>query len=330
MAEPLSDAPLRDRVIVLMGGDGFVGRHVAQVLLAAGARVRVASRRVEKAWRVKPLGGLGQTQFARVDIAGDPARLAVLCEGADAVVNLVGAFGGDLDAVHVRGAGALAKAAAEAGARAFVQVSAIGADAGSSVAYARTKAGGEAAVLAAFPGATVLRPSVLFGPDDNFLNMFGGLIALTGDMPVPVPFPVFAPEAKLQPLFVDDAAEAIAAVIVATLAGSAVHAGRTYEIAGPEVVTMLALVRAIAAAAGRKPLLVPLPDAVGAVLAAMPGVPISSAQFKLLVAGNVAGGALPGMAELGLRAKPLELFLDRWMVRFRRNGRFGVGGQFAA
>lgn len=317
MANPHSDAALRDRVVVLVGGDGFLGHHVAQALLSRGARLRVASRNVEQAWKVKPLANLGQVQFARVDITKDPARLAKLVEGADAVVNLVGAFGGDLDAVHVQGAGALALAAAGAGARAFVQLSAIGADAGSGVAYARTKAEGEQAVLAAFPGATVLRPSVLFGPDDNFINMFGRLSA----MPV---LPVFAPEAQLQPLFVEDAAEAIATVIGDTFAGSLAHAGKTYEIAGPEPISMAQLMASVAKAAGRTPTFVRLPDGIAGLIAALPLTPISSDQLKLLKAGSVPSGALPGMAELGLRARPMELFLDRWMLQYRKNGRFGV------
>ena len=182
---------------------------------------------------------------------------------------------------------------------------------------ARSKAAGEAAVLAAFPQATVLRPSVLFGSDDNFVNMFAGLSAL------PV-LPVFAPGAKLQPLFVDDAAEAVANA----LANPAAHGGKTYEIGGPEAVTMLELNARIAAAAGRKPLLVELPDAVSEGIATLtgwlPGAPISRQQWLLLKAGNVVSGQYPGMAELGAQARPMGLFLDRWLVRYRKHGRFGA------
>ena len=303
---------LRGQLVVLVGGGGFLGRHVAQELLSHGCRLRIASREIQRAWRVKPLANLGQVQFARVDIT-DTARLGALCAGADAVVNLVGAFTGDLDAVQGKGVGALAAAASDAGARAFVQISAIGADAGSSVAYARTKAEGEAAVLAAFPGATVLRPSVIFGPDDNFLNMFGRLCAL------PV-LPVFAPEAKIQPVFVDD----VALAVLAALAHPAAHGGKTYELGGTEALTMLEFTRRIAAAADRSPLIVPLPDAVAGLIAALPLTPISRAQFALLKAGNVVSGALPGLAELGVRARPMGLFLDRWMTQYREHGRFGV------
>ena len=189
---------LEGKLVVLVGGSGFFGTHLAQELLNAGARLRIASRNPERAFKLKPLANLGQVQFARCDMTR-PESLARVLAGADAVVNLVGAFTGNLDAVQGQGAGTLARLAREAGAAAFVHVSAIGADAEGATAYARSKAAGEAAVLAAFPQATVLRPSVLFGSDDNFVNMFAGLSAL------PV-LPVFAPGAKLQPLFVDDAA----------------------------------------------------------------------------------------------------------------------------
>lgn len=306
------DDPLNGKLVVMLGGSGFVGRHLAQELLARGARLRVASRHPERAYALKPLGDLGQVQFARVDVTR-AGQLAAVMAGADAVVNLVGAFAGDLDALQGRGAGAIAAVAAAAGAGAFVHVSAIGADGGAAMAYARTKAAGEGAVLAAFPDATVVRPSVLFGPDDNFLMMFGRLI---GTFPV---LPVFGPSAPLQPLFVDDAAEAIANA----LADPVAHGGKTYEIAGPEVVTMMDLHRRIAAAEGRRPGLIALPDAVSGVIAALPGTPISSDQWALLKAGNVASGTRPGLAELGVSARPLGLFLDRWLTQFRRHGRFG-------
>ena len=316
MASARNDDSLRDKLVVLVGGSGFFGRHLAQELLARGARLRIACRHPERAFAIKPLGNLGQVQFARLDMA-KPARLEAIVAGAHAVVNLVGAFAGDLDKVQGKGVGTLAATAKAAGASSFVHISAIGADAESTVAYARTKAEGEAAVLAAFPAATILRPSLLFGGDDALLNMFAGLIS---SLPV---LPVFAPQAKLQPLFVDDAAEAVANA----LTDPAAHAGRTYELAGPEVLTMLELNQRIAAAQARHPLLVPLPDAVSAGIAAftgwLPGAPITPSQWKLLQPGNTASGTYPGCHELGVEPRPLGLFLDRWMVRFRKHGRFG-------
>lgn len=305
---------LNGKLVVLVGGSGFVGRHTAQALLARGARLRVASRFPEHSLGVKPLGNLGQVQLARCDITNADS-LARVVAGADAVVNLVGAFAGDLDAVMGRGAGALAAAAKAAGAKAFVQVSAIGADRDGDTPYARSKAAGEAAVLAAFPAATVLRPSALFGPDDNFINMLAGFTAL------PV-LPVFGPQAKLQPLHVDDCALAIANA----LADPAKHGGKTYEIAGPEVLTMAQLNRRVAEAAGRKPLLLELPNAVSSAFAALtgwlPGAPLTRQQWKLLQAGNAASPKLPGCKDLGIAPRPMGLFLDRWLTRFRKHGRF--------
>ncbi|EJU11833.1 complex I NDUFA9 subunit family protein [Novosphingobium sp. 11B] len=308
--------PLSGKIVTILGGSGFVGRHLAQELLARGARLRIASRHPKKAFAIKPLGNLGQVQFAGVDVTKADTVAAVLA-GSDAVVNLVGAFAGNLDALQGKGTGDIAAAAKAAGAAAFVHVSAIGADAGSEVAYARTKAEGEAAVLAAFPTATIVRPSLMFGPDDNFVNMFGELISRLPALPV------FAPEAKLQPVFVDDVAVAIANAL-----GRADAQGKTFELAGPEVVTMLELNERIAKAQGRSRAFAQLPDAVSGLIAAatgwLPGAPITTDQFKLLQAGSVASGSAPGIGGLGVTPRPLGLFLDRWMVRFRKHGRFGA------
>lgn len=314
---------LSGKVVTVLGGTGFFGCHLAQTLLSRGARLRLASRNPGKAWRVRPLGNLGQMQFAKVDVA-KPASLAAVLAGSDAVVNLVGAFGGNLDALQGRGVGRIAAAARDAGVATFVHVSAIGADAGSSVAYARTKGEGEAAVLSAFPTATIVRPSILFGDDDNFLMMFGRLIAMA-----PV-LPVFGPQARLQPLFVDDAAEAVGNVLAMSQAQGHEAEGRTYEIAGPEVLTMLEINQRIAAAQCRKRAFIELPDAVSGAIAKVPFGPISSDQFALLKAGNVADPSQLGIADLGVAPRPLSLFLDRWMVQFRKNGRFNESSAMPA
>ena len=307
---------LEGKLIVLVGGSGFFGTHLVQELLSNGARLRIASRNPERAFKLKPLAGLGQIQFARCDMT-KPESLAHVVAGADAVVNLVGAFGGDLDAVQGRGAGVLARLAKEAGAKAFVHVSAIGADAEGSTAYARSKAAGEAAVLAAFPKATILRPSVLFGPDDKFINLFAGLIAAAPVMPV------FGPKAPFQPLFVDDAALAV----VAALVNAKEHGGKTYELGGPEVLTMLEINQRVAKAQGRGTALLPLPDAISGAFATLTGwlplAPLTRQQWQLLQAGNVVAPKAKGCKALGIAPRPLGLFLDRWMVRYRKHGRFG-------
>jgi NADH dehydrogenase len=306
---------LDGKLVVLVGGSGFVGRHLAQVLLARGARLRVASRFPEHSMAVKPLSNLGQVQLARCDVTV-PDSLGRIMAGADAVVSLVGTFTGDLDATMGRGAGAVAAAAHAASAAALVHVSAIGAGPEGETAYARAKAAGEQAVREAFPTAMILRPSALFGPDDNFLNLLGGFTSL------PV-LPVIAPQARLQPLFVDDCAEAIAR----GLETSAASGGKTFELGGPEAVKMIELNRRLAASCGRTPLLVEIPDAVSGAIASLtgwlPGAPLTRQQWLLLKAGNVVSGTLPGCQELGLTPRPMGLFLDRWMTRFRKHGRFG-------
>jgi uncharacterized protein YbjT (DUF2867 family) len=304
--------PLEGKLVVLIGGSGFVGAHVAQALLDRGARLRIASRHPEKAWHLKPLANLGQIQFARCDVL-DRKSVAAAMHGAEAAVYLVGAFSGDLEALQARGAGWAAEAAAAGGAQGFVYVSAMGADAESESTYSATKAKGEQAVLEAFPRASVLRPSVMFGEDDHFINMFASLIAT---MPV---LPVFGAQAKLQTVWVDDVAEALATA----LGEPHKHGGETFELAGPEQLAMLELHRRIAAAQARKRTFVPVPDALSALFAALPLTPMNSDQWRMLKAGNVASGKLPGLKELGVAPHPLALFLDKWMDRYRRHGRFG-------
>ena len=302
---------LQDRVITLFGGSGFIGAHVAQALLAQGARLRIASRHPEKAARLKPLANLGQIQFLRCDIRRDADVAGALFE-ADAVVNLVGAFDGDLRALMGEAPQRIARLAAAGGAQALVHISAIGANADSDSGYARAKAQGEAGVREAFPQATILRPSVVFGEDDAFINMFAGLIRMA-----PV-LPVFGPEAKVQPLLVDDLAEAV----VTALANPHAHGGKTFELGGPEPLTMLELNQRIAAGQQRKRLFVPMPDGASALFAALPGTPMGRDQWIMLKEGSVASADLPGFAELGIEPRPLGLYLDRWMERYRKYGRF--------
>jgi len=305
-------APLEGKLVAIIGGGGFLGTHLAQELLRRGARLRIADRHPEKAFRLKPLGELGRMQFTRCNVT-DARSLAAALEGADAVAYLVGTWGSDQYELQAKGAGIAAEVAARQGADSFVYVSAIGADAGSDSGYAATKGEGEQLVRAAFPRATVVRPSVMFGEDDKFVNLFAGLIAALPALPV------FGAGSRLQPLFVDDAAAAIANA----LANPGRHGGKTYELAGPEVLTMDEIHRRIAAAQGRERGFIAVPDAVAGVFAALPGTPMTSDQWKLLKHGSVASGALPGIAALGVEPRPLELFLGKWMTRFRKHGRFG-------
>ncbi|WJS99126.1 complex I NDUFA9 subunit family protein [Novosphingobium humi] len=306
MSDALGET-LRDALVVVTGGSGFVGGHLAHALLRAGARLRIVSRRPEKAWAIRGLGDPGQVEFARADLR-DGAAVARALSGADGVVNLVGLFSGPLDAVQGHGVESLARAAQEAGARALVHVSAIGADAASRVPYASSKAAGEEAARKGFAGATILRPSVIFGQDDNFLNMFARMMGMLKALPMPALLPVFVPEGLLQPVLVDDVARAI----VTALADPKRHGGQTYELGGPEVVTMLELNRRIARAVGGGIHLLPMPDLAARIFAALPGTPISADQIALLKAGSVVAEGAQGFAALGLLPRPMGLYLDRW------------------
>lgn len=305
-----------DRLVTLFGGGGFIGRYVAQALYAEGARVRIAAREPKRAFFLKPLGGLGQTQFVRADIT-DPASVAHAVAGADAVVNLVGVFKGNLQKVHVDGARNVAEAAAAAGAGALVHISAIGADPESESVYGRTKGEGEAAVQAAFPGATLVRPSIAFGPEDDFVNKFARMAQL---MPV---VPVLRGSWRMQPLFAADLGKAIAA---AALNGAA-HGGKTYELGGPQVMTMHQLNEWVARAIGRDRTVIDIPDAIGSMMARfgfLPGAPISWDQWLMLRRDSVASGALPGFEAFGLRPLPLSAVAENWLTIYRRHGRFAA------
>ncbi|ALH81587.1 complex I NDUFA9 subunit family protein [Sphingopyxis macrogoltabida] len=303
---------LDGQLITVLGGGGFLGRYVVQRLLSRGARVRIAEREPRKAVFLKPLGGLGQTQFVAADVR-DAASVARAVAGSDAVINLAGSFD-DMAAVQADGAGHVATAAKAAGVPTLVHISAIGADSGSASAYGRSKGDGEAAVRAAFPQAAILRPSILFGREDHFINRFAMMMRLS-----PV-IPVIAPKAKFQPVYVGDAADAV----VAALAPGA--AGKTFELGGPEVLTMAALQRRVADATGRKPLFVDIPDAVASALASglgwAPGAPITKDQWLMLQTDNIVAAGASGLAQLGVTPTALADVTEGWLVQYRRHGRF--------
>ncbi|SOB79002.1 NADH dehydrogenase [Sphingomonas guangdongensis] len=300
---------MKNELVVLFGGGGFLGRYVAQALLAAGARVRVAQRDPRRAYFLKPLGGLGQTQFVAADVKR-PESVARAIAGADAVVNLVGAFT-DMQALHVGGARAIAEAARDAGVEAMVHVSAIGADPESASAYGRSKGEGEAAVRAAFPHATILRPSVVFGQEDEFTNRFAGMVAL------PI-VPVLRGDARFQPVFVKDVADAA----VTALADAKAYGGKLFELGGRDVMTLRQIYQLLARETGRTPHLLELPDALGGLLAALPGSPLTRDQWQMLQRDTVVADGADGFAALGITPTPLAAVAGTWLVRFRRHGRF--------
>ncbi len=305
---------LKGKLVTVFGGSGFLGRYVTQALLAQGARLRVAGQTVVSGQHLKPLGNLGQLQLIAADVR-KPASLARAVAGVDMVINLVGSFD-NLNAVQNLGAGNIAKAAAAAGCGALVHVSAIGADADSPAEYGRSKAAGEAAVLAAFPSAVILRPSIVFGREDAFINRFAGLIRM---LPI---VPIIGASTQFQPVFVGDVARAVVAAL-----GTARFAGHTLELGGPQVFTMRALNEWIAAAIGRDPAFVDVPDFAAHAMAAgtgwMPGAPITLDQFRMLGSDNVVSEGYDGLAMMGIAATPLDAAAHDWLDIYRKHGRFG-------
>ena len=318
---------MKDRLVTLIGGGGFIGRYAAQELLAAGARIRVVGRDPRRAWFLKPLGGLGQTQFVAADVT-KPDTIARAVAGSDAVVYLAGTWGPDFQGIHVAGVRAAATAARDTGATAFLHVSALGADPESPSKYYASKAAGEAAARAAFPGAIVLRPSVVFGPEDQFLNRFAGMINSAPGVFGRAVVPVLRAGARFQPVHVVDVARAIARA----LQDAGAHAGQTIEATGPEVIAMRDLLRWLSDAIGREADFIELPDVAGQAIAYagfVPGAPIKLDQWKMLKTDNVASGTLPGLESLGITPTPMEAVAASWLVQYRKAGRFGLRAKAA-
>jgi len=308
---------MRDSLITIFGGGGFLGKYITQHLTTAGARVRIAQRNIRGAQDVKPLGNLGQTQLIAADIC-KPDSVARAVHGADAVINLVGILKGDFDSFHNQGAANVARAAAAQGCTALVHVSAIGADPQSKSAYGRSKGEGEDAVRAAFPTATILRPSIVFGREDQFVNRFAGLIS---SLPV---VPIIGGTARFQPVYVDDVAQAV----TASVADPARFGGRTFELGGPETISMSDLNRRIAAEIGAKPAFVEMPDALSGLMAGMtgwlPGAPITRDQWTMLQSDNVVAAGADGLEAFGIAPTPMAAIIGDYLVRYRKQGRFSV------
>lgn len=301
------------RLVTVFGGGGFIGRYVCEALLKSGVRVRVAQRNPRQAFFLQPLGGMSQIDIVRADVT-HPHSVAAAVTGADGVVNLVAIMGGRMDAVNSHGAAHVAEAARAAGASTVVQISAIGADPEGASHYARSKGHGETAVRAAFATATIIRPSLVFGPEDQLTNRFAGLLAM---LPL---YPVIAPNTRFQPVFVRDLALAIAA---ATL--DPVHRAKTYEIGGPEIMTMRELTRQIGVAAGQSTELADMPDFAASLMSRfgfLPGAPLTRDQWISLQSDNVAGPKAAGLADFGIDPVPLSAVAPEWLGRFREGGRF--------
>lgn len=311
------------RLVTIFGGSGFIGRHLTQALAKRGWRIRVAVRRPDLARHLQPLGAVGQIHAVQANLRY-PESIAHAVEGADAVVNLVGILheGGrqTFSTVQAQGPRIVAEAAAKAGVASLVQMSAIGADLLSSADYGRSKAAGEAATLAAFPSAVILRPSIVFGPEDQFFNRFASMARFMPFLPL-----IGGGETKFQPVYVGDVAEAI----VRALEGRA-KPGATYELGGPDVKSFRALMNYILETTGRSRPLVPVPFAIArlkaSVLELLPAPMLTVDQVRLLETDNVVSALAQAekrtLAGLGISPATIESVVPSYLYRFRKHGQF--------
>jgi uncharacterized protein YbjT (DUF2867 family) len=303
-------------VATVFGGSGFIGRYVVKRLAAVGHVVRVAVRDTVAADFLRPMGGVGQVVPLRAAIT-DPAAVARAVEGADLVVNLVGILAehrpGDFIRIQGEAPGRLGQAATAAGVQRVVHLSAIGADAASPSLYAQSKSAGEAALRAAFPAATILRPSVVFGAEDAFFNRFAGLASL---LPI---MPVIGGNLRMQPVYVGDVADAVIAGLTRPDA-----AGQTYELGGPRVATLRELQAWILQLTHRRRPLLDVPhwlaELQAKVLEQLPGKLLTRDQLKLLAIDNIVTPGTPDLAALGLSATPMEAVVPAYLARYRPGG----------
>ena len=310
-------------LVTVFGGSGFVGSQIVRALARSGARIRVAVRNPGRGYRLRMLGDVGQIEVIQANIRDEPSVARAL-DGAQACLNAVGVLFESgrqrFDDLHARAAGALARSAVAAGADRFVQISAIGADANSPAAYARSKAAGEAAVREAAPFATILRPSIVFGVDDQFFNRFAAMAGLAPALPL-----IGGGGTRFQPVFVGDVAEAAAKAL-----DDPATAGRVYELGGPGVYTFKALMKIMLAEIGKSRALAPIPFPIAGLMGragdvlAMAGFPppITSDQVAMLKTDNlVAPGAL-GLADLGITPQALEPIIGTYLYRYRKGGQY--------
>ena len=304
------------RVATVFGGSGFIGRYVVQRLAARGYTIRVVARHTERVKTLFTQGAVGQV----VGLYGsfsNPSTILRATEGAELIVNLVGILAeqkaGDFQRIQAEGPGLIARGAAEAGASRLVQISAIGADSSSPSQYGRTKAAGEAAARAAFPGTVVMRPSLVFGEEDKFFNRFGSMAMYSPIMPV------ISGDSRFQPVYVGDVADAIVAGLERDDT-----AGRTYELGGPRIYTFRELLAWILQETRRHRAMIDIPPGVARLQARIgelvPGKPFTRDQLTMLERDNVVEEGALGLAALGIVPTPVELIVPGYLDRFRPGG----------
>ncbi len=305
------------RRVTVFGGSGFLGRYIVERLADEGVVVTVAVRDPERAKFLMPLGNVGQIVPVAASVTHQ-ASVDATVAGADAVINLVGILHQrgrrSFKAIHADGAARVARAAAAAGARHMVHLSALGADPRAPSEYARSKAAGEAAVREAFPTATILRPSIIFGPEDGFFNLFAGLARISPVLPL-----YGGGHTRFQPVYVGDVADAV------------MHlpspGGATYELGGPQVYSFAELLRLMLRHIDRRRILLPLPYSVGAMQAFffefLPNPPLTRDQLRQLRTDNVVSPEALSFADLGIAPTALDVVLPTYLKRYRRGGRLG-------
>ena len=301
----------------MLGGSGFIGRYVVKRLAARGEVIAVGCRNAEQAKFLKPMGDVGQIVPLNVGI-GDETLLPAFLAGNDALVNCVGILresgAQTFELVHHTGPARLARFAREAGVDRFVHISAIGADPRSSSAYARTKAAGEQAVRDAFPTVTILRPSVVFGPEDQFFNRFAAMAMISPVLPL-----VGGGETRFQPVYVGDVADAVVRCLV-----DQATAGRVYELGGPKVYTFREILDLLLSEIRRKRLFVDLPFGLAALqarlMSILPNPPLTPDQVELLKSDNIVSSGALNLASLGLQPTAAEVIVPIYLDRFRRGG----------
>ena len=299
------------KIATVFGASGFLGRYVVQRLAARGYIVRAAVRDTEAAKILRPMGAAGQIVALHAPVT-DEALAARAIEGADVVINLAGILSesrkGGFQSVHAEGAGRVARLAYAAGAR-LVHVSAIGANPASPSAYARSKGEGEEAVRNAHPQAAILRPSIIFGPEDNFFNRFAKMAVVS-----PI-LPVVHGQTRFQPVYVANVADAVLAAL------GPLGEGKLFELGGPEQKSFKALIKHMLAIIERKSCLWDMPVGLAKLAAMIPGSGLTSDQIILLGTDNVVAHGMPGLQDLGIAATPMDLVLPQYLARYLIGGR---------
>ncbi len=320
----MSHSQAHKGIVSIIGGSGFIGRHVTAALAARGWRIRIVCRRPDLAGFLQPLGDAGQIAFVQANVR-NPQSLRPALAGSHAVLNLAGILREQgrqtFEAVHVEGAQAVARAARDAGAERLIHVSAIGADAGSPSRYGRSKAEGERRVKQAFAGAVIVRPSLVVGPEDEFFNLFADMARFSWVLPL------IGGKTRFQPVYVGDVAGAISALLDARE-----QEGKVFELGGPEVLTMRELLEFMLTVIRRKRLLLPVPFFAARIMAwpmqFIPGAPLTPDQVLMLQRDNLVSRAASEegrtLEGLGIAAEGIEAIVPEYLARYRPQGQFTV------